>query len=150
VGDADAEAERPHAPDVSHTIPELLKHETNARVIAGEDVAQFRGLITAASPSHPGEIDVIVDTEVVKGAEELAVQRLPESDLCRDSPVEPLEYASAVGSFGGRCEAEQFRWGETAKQFFVRARSRMMKFVDDHDLEMIGSNLVLELAQGLN
>jgi hypothetical protein len=82
--------------------------------------------------------------------EELAVQRLPEADLGSDPPVEPFEDALPIRALGRGCQTEEFTGGEAQEQFLVGRRCRVMELIDDHNLEVVWLDLVVELGERLD
>lgn len=103
----DTKPKRPHLSWPGHVSVELLYDEFHTHLVAGVDVFELRGDVLFASPFHAGQIRVVADAEVLKGAEETAFERIPKAEFGGDVTVEPAEHGAAVGTLGGGGKAEE-------------------------------------------
>jgi hypothetical protein len=85
---------------------ELAQDQVYAVVIAGVELREIGGHVTALAPGVGGEVGVVADAEVVEGAEQALVEGGPETQLGGDAAVEPLEDVEPVGALGGGREAD--------------------------------------------
>ena len=79
-----------------------------------------------------------MDSEVLEGAEEAALEGFPQPQLGGDAPVEPLDDAFAVGALGGRGEPEQLLRSQVVEEPPVRRGLGVMELVHDDDVEAVG------------
>ena len=83
-----------------------------------------------------------MDSVVHERCEILLVDRVPDSQLCRDPTIEVLEDVEAVGALGRRGQPEQLPWLQVVEQRLVARRGGVVELVDDHDVEVAWINSV--------
>jgi hypothetical protein len=91
---------------IGELVVELAQDQGHAVVIAGVELRQLGGHVTALAPGEGGEVGVVADAEVVEGTEQALVEGGPEPQLGSDPAVEPVEDVEPVGALGGGGEAE--------------------------------------------
>ena len=74
-------------------------------MIAGQDAFQLGGHVPASLKADSAEISPIANSEVVEGAEQSFLERLPKPHLGSDSVVEPVQDLAPICSFRRRGEA---------------------------------------------
>ena len=107
VSDAHAEPERPHRSNIRHLVTHLFQHDQRSGVVAGEDIRQLLLVVASLGPADAAQIGAICHSKVVKGAEEIRAQGIPEPQLSCSTTSKELADVDAVGSFGGGGQAEQ-------------------------------------------
>jgi hypothetical protein len=90
VLDAHAKPQGAHALGIGELVVELAQDQVYAVVIAGVELRELGGHVTALAPGEGGEVGVVVDAEVVERAEQALVEGGPETQLGGDPAIEPL------------------------------------------------------------
>ena len=147
MGDARAEREGPHPVRVRHVFLDGVADPQHANVIAGEHVVQIARYVSPALEAHRREVRRVVDAEVEEGAEQALVEGIPQSRFECDATVEPLEHRPAVRPLGRRGEPEQKLRSQAFEKPVVARRRRMVKLVDDDDIEAVGIDVVDAVCQ---
>jgi hypothetical protein len=151
VGHRDAEAERPHAPHVGDLVDGLADDLARPCVIARIDVVEGRGVVRAAAPLDPPQVDVVVNAEVVERDEQVGAQRVPQPQLVGAASAELLPDVRAVAALGRGGETEQLARGQVVEQATVGRRLGVVKLVDDHHVEVVARDLLDAVGgQGLH
>ena len=78
----------------------------------------------------------------MKRAEQTLIERVPKPGLRCDASVEPIEHRFAVGAFGGCGKPEQELRFQARQETFIARGRRMVKLVDDDDVEGVGFDIV--------
>ena len=107
-----------------------------ARVVAGIDAAQLGQVVAAAFPLQRLQVSAVMDAEVVKRAQQVLLERIPQPQLGGDPPAEERAHVNAVAALRGGSEPEQFQRLDVLKQSAIGRRLGMMELIDHHDVEM--------------
>ena len=138
VGDADAEAEGPHRRGVD-VVGELVQHEAGPGVVAGVEVLECRDVVALAPPpGDVGEVEAVVDAEVLERREVLAVDGVPEAQLGGDAIVEPLQDGATVAALGVAVRPSSSQRRQVAEHPVVGGCGGVVELVDDDDVEVVG------------
>jgi hypothetical protein len=78
----------------------------------------------------------------VEGSEEVLFEGVPESDLCRCSPIEEIADVDAIATFRRGCESQQFAWLEVVEDPTIRGRCSVVELVDHHNVEAVARNAI--------
>ena len=137
VFDADAEAEGAHRRRVG-VVGDFLHHQASPRVGTRVGVAQCVDVVAAsAAPWDLAQVEAVVNPEVEEGRQVLLIDGLPESQFGGDAVVEPLEDRDAVAALRCGGQTEQFDGLEVIEDAAVGRCGRVVKLIDDHDIEVI-------------
>ena len=93
--------------------------------------------VAAALPAQAGEVGAVGDAEVLKRNQEPLVDRLPQPQLDRDATVEELGHVLRIHPLRRRRQAEQLLGIKAVEQPPIARRGRVVKLVDDHDVEVL-------------
>ena len=148
VLDGHAEPQRPHVVHVSHipvhaaqdVVGALLRHALAERV----QVAQLRPVISAPHPAQVVQIHGVRHAEVLERAQQLAIDGLRQADLRRDAPVEILVDVLTVHALRRGGQAQQHPGLEVRQRLFIGLRRRMVGFVDDDIVVIIGGEPLIQ------
>src|SRR2546423_15495655 len=102
--------------------------------MSGIDIGQLGHVVSGAPlPAHPAEVGRIMESEVLEGREEAALQRLPEAKLDCSPSVEPGAHVDAVRPLRGGRETEKLLGPHMVQKVGVRfgLMARMMELIDD-------------------
>jgi hypothetical protein len=132
VLDAHAKPQGAHALGIGELVVELAQDQVYAVVIAGVELRELGGHVTALAPGEGGEVGVVADAEVVEGAEQALVEGGPETQLGGNAAVKPLEDVEPVGALGGGGEAEQQLGGEVIEPAPVAGGGGVVELIHDH------------------
>jgi hypothetical protein len=106
-------------------------------VVGGEEIRQSVHVVAAAAnPVDVAQIEAVVDAVVGEGREVALVDGVPDSELCGDAVVEPVEDREAVASFGSGGEAQELGGLHVVEEGAVRGGFGVMELVHDHDVEV--------------
>src|SRR5207245_4949595 len=103
--------------------------------VTGVEASEVSRLVLPRFPPDSGKIGRVGDAEVLKGSEELAVERVPETHVERGATIGPAPNVEPVRSFGRRSEREQYARLQVVKEAPIRGGLGMMELVDDDDIE---------------
>ena len=143
VRDRDAEPERPHRGHVGDLGTGLADDLGGAGVVAGVEAVEGDGVVAAALPLDPGEVDVVGDPEVVEGHQQVRRQRIPQAQFGGGTPLEEqVTDVDAVGAFGGRGQTQELGGPQVVEQRAVGGRGRVVELVDHDDVEVVGRDVL--------
>jgi hypothetical protein len=142
VLDGHAEPERTHLPGVQEDPLERMQQSHYACVITGEDAVEVFRPIAAATPFQGGQIDIVVDAEILKRREIAVVDRLPQAEFDGCPMTEPAGDVLAIHAFGCCRQTEQFDGLEVLEQRAVARRSSVVNLIDHDDVEGVGAELL--------
>ena len=108
--------------------------------MAGVEVLQLRDVVGAPGPRNAGQVNGVVEPEVVERTQQAAFERVPQAEFHGDAPVEPLENALPVGAFGRGGEAEEDLRAEMLQKTAIGRGGRMVELVHHDDVEGVGWN----------
>ncbi len=132
-----------HGGGVVGKAEHLLEDRARPGVGAGVQVAEGVDVVALApAPRDVGEVEPVVDAEVHERREALLVDGVPQAELGGDPVVEPVQDREVVTTFGSGGEAEQLDGLHVVEKLAVRGRRRVVELVDDHDVEVIGREVV--------
>ncbi len=138
VIDVDAEAEGPHRSRGGDVVAHRIEDATEPDVTRGIDAPQLLDGIAARCPGDLREVGAVADPEVLEGAEEILIERLPEAQLGSDAIAEPDEDAPPVGALRCGGEAEEDFGVQAPEDVLVGLRRGMVKLVDDDHVVGLG------------
>ena len=116
VFDGDAESERAHLAGIKQDAVERPQQPHDPGVVTGQDALEIIRAVAAATPLERGEVDFVVDTEVLKRREVAVVDRLPQPKLNGRPMTEPASDVLTVHPLRRRSQAKQLRWLEVLEQ----------------------------------
>ena len=108
--DRDAESETANRIDVGYVPIERIDNMAGA--LFGDSTVQRKYLvklsfiITAARPANIGQVNIIGNAEILKWAEQLALDRLRQSDFRCNAAVEVIQNVFSIHAFR-RCSQTQ-------------------------------------------
>jgi hypothetical protein len=140
VLNAHAEAERSHPVWIINARHNLGEHMSGPGVIRGQKIREPLDVIpSTAPPRHLTQIKAVVDAVVHERREPVLIDRIPKAQLGGDSIVEPVQKREAVASLRRRCEPQKFGRPDVLEKGAIGRRGGVMEFIDDDDVEVIGS-----------
>ena len=139
---AHAEAEGAHAQRVDHLVAQLPQHDRGATSVAGVEVAQLGVVVAATAPCDGSEICAVGRGEVVKRAEQVCAQRVPQTEFDRGPTTEELAHVHAVCPLGCRRQGEELARAELIQEAPVGPRFGVVELVDHDDRVGVRFNLV--------
>ena len=142
VGDADAESQRPHGPRVRKFVLNGLNDQRHSVLVTGVDILQRCDVVPATAPLDVRQVGAVVKAEVLERTEQAPLERVPQPQLHRNSTVEPLKDALAVGALRCCGEAKQNLGFQMIQQASIGRRGGVVELVDDDDVEGVGLNVV--------
>ena len=123
----------------------------DARLVTGVDVLEREDVVAATRPLHVRQIGAVVKPEILERAQQASLEGIPQPEFDGNAAIEPLEHALTVGALGSCRQPQKDLRAQMLQQAPVRRRRRMVEFVDDHDIERVGLNVVeIDLCQRLN
>ena len=106
-------------------------------IIGSQEVGKAFDIVAApASPRDVAQVEAIVDSVVNESHQPLLIDRIPEAKLGRNAPFEPFEDRQSIASLRCRGKPKQLNRPHVVKQHSVRLSCRMMKLIDDYNIEM--------------
>ena len=72
----------------------------------------------------------------------LQIYGVPEAQFSGDAITEPVQDRQAIGPLRGRRETQQLDRLKVLEQALVRRRGRVVELVHNHDVEVVGCDLV--------
>src|SRR6478672_11888338 len=105
--DAHAEPERPHRSNIRHLVAQLFQHDQCSDIVAGEDVRQLLLVVASLGPADATQIGPICHSKVMKRAQQVRSQGIPESKFRCSTTSKELANVDAVCPFGGGGKTEQ-------------------------------------------
>ncbi|GAB2964140.1 hypothetical protein GCM10027280_61330 [Micromonospora polyrhachis] len=124
------------------TLSRTACNTIRARAVAGIQPIQLDGVVALATfPSQSGQVDVVVQAEILERREQLPVQCLPQVQFDRRTPIEPAADVPTVGAVRGGGQPEQDLRFEPAQQPLVGRCLGVVELVDDHHVELVRREL---------
>ena len=105
------------------------------------DLGQLGFIITTSRPFQLVQIHGIGHTEILEGAQELAINGLWQANLCRNAVVEVAENAFAVHSFRRGSQSQKDLRLIVFQQLLISWRGRVVELVHD--------DVIIEIRRGL-
>src|SRR5690242_20329730 len=84
--------------DIEQYISSLVDYELSSNVIASDEIFQLLHIVASTLPANPTKIDGVRDAKVVKGSEQLPVNRIRQTDLCGNAVAEKAKYVEVIHS----------------------------------------------------
>jgi hypothetical protein len=137
VRDAHTEAERAHAARIGDLVRDGAGDQAHAGVVRRVEVLELSHVVAAARPRDAGEVGLVVQPEVMERAQQAAFERLPQAQLDRNAPIEPVQHALAVSAFRCGGQAHEVLRAEVIQEPFVGGCRGVVELVDDDDVERI-------------
>src|SRR6185437_1832010 len=92
VLDAHTKPERPHSRHIVHALLELLQNEPSPGFVSGKHVREGFSVVSApALPGNIAQVRIVMNSVVENRHEALLTDRIPETQLRRNPPIEPVK-----------------------------------------------------------
>src|SRR5690625_2282359 len=137
-----AKAQGPHPLRVVHGFNGSLNDPACQHVVAGDQFVELSGVVAApARPANLSKIGAVGNAVVIKRNQPLLFDGVPKSQFGGNAVVKPVQYGLAVTALGGGGQPEQLPWLQEFQKLAVGSGFGVMKFVDDHHVEVIGRHV---------
>ena len=133
------EPEDLHTSRIARLATKLFDHTSRPGMIGGEDIGQRRGIVANTSlPRNLSQIRAVVHAKVCERNEVPLIDGVPDSQLRCDLAPEVAEDVETIRPLGRRRQRQKLSRLDQVQKCLIRRRCRMVKLVDDHDIEVRG------------
>ena len=126
-----AEPECSHGVNTADLVLKGANHSPRPCIVGGEHIAERLQVVAPTTPpGHLPQVGSIRNTIVGKRHQTLVIDRIPQSQFCGYSPVEPDSHRIPVGSLRSGCQTQQFSRLQVFQKGPIGWCCRVVKLVD--------------------
>src|SRR5690625_4338216 len=140
--DGNAKAQGPHLLRIVHCFNGSLNDTARQHVVAGDQFVELSRVVAASPrPANLSKIGAVGYAVIIERNQPLLFDGVPKPQLGGNAVVKPVQYGLAVAALGGGSQPEQLPWFQKFQKLAVGSGFGVMKFVNDHHVEVIGRHV---------